>query len=172
MLITHSQIHAAGAFTSLPERRWNVCTQVRVSACDRLACTLMVRSNSWRAGWKTTRLYTSLWLQIASAWTRAVKYACSLCIFFNRNWTLCTVSSPSHLDSQVRMWHLSELQLWFQTAAMKLITTTQSTHSQPLWTHALFCCVWLTVGDLPQQRYTETKVPLCCLALTTWFHRR
>lgn len=81
-------------------------------------------------------------------------------------------SSPSHLDSQGRMWHLSELQLWFQTAAMKLITTTQSTHSQPLWTHALFCCVWLTVGDLPQQRYTETKVPLCCLALTTWFHRR
>lgn len=33
-------------------------------------------------------------------------------------------------------------------------------------------CVWLTAGDLPQQRHTETKVPLCCFALTTWFHRR
>ncbi|XP_010788085.1 smoothelin-like protein 2 [Notothenia coriiceps] len=29
------------------------------------------------------------------------------------------------------------------------------------------CCVWLTVGDLPRQTQAETKVPLCCFALTT-----
>lgn len=140
-------------------------------------CTATAGEQAWRQA----RLYTSLWLQMASAWTQAVKKARSvyLCVCFSSQ------QNFMHWIFLIALWQPGEdvaprASCSYQTAAMK-----QSTHTaKPLWTLVSSCCFWLTVGDLPQLRHknkgalvlfnydhmiSQKITFLCCIHCIVWW---